>query len=161
TGSTVKGTVRIDGKAPTPQEWKLEGAMQRVTGEKVYREETWLVGENNGLANCVVTLKAKKPADRVVPKPLKKALIDKVGVRYVPRVLVVTPGTQVVFRNKESPCQGFQVTGCRLPDHWFNYMIPKGTEQTVTMRGRDTCSLSCPVRSYAKGYLAVVDTPYF
>src|SRR5262249_23938351 len=86
---------------------------------------------------------------------------DKVGVRYVPRVLVVTPGTQVVCRNKESPCQGFQVTGCRLPDHWFNYMIPKGTEQTVTMRGRDTCSLSCPVRSYAKAYLAVVVPPYF
>jgi hypothetical protein len=161
TGSTVKGTVRIDGKAPTPQEWKLEGAMQRVTGEKVYREETWLVGENNGLANCVVTLKAKKPADRVVPKPLKKAIVDKVGVRYVPRVLVVTPGTQVVFRNKESPCKGFEVTGNPLRAHNFNYMIPPGTEQTVTMGGRDTCRLRCPVRPYAIGYLLVVDTPYF
>jgi gluconolactonase len=160
-GGTVKGTVRIEGEAPAAQEWKLEEAMRRVTSEKVYREETWLVGKDRGLANCVVTLKAKKPADQVAPKPLEKTILDKVGVRYVPRVLVVTPGTEVVFRNKESPCQGFQVVSTRCPEHNFNYLVRPGTEEAVTFRARDTCVVGCPVRAYARGYVVVADTPRF
>jgi hypothetical protein len=157
---SVKGSVLIDGGAPLPQEWKLDAAMLRITGDKVYREETWRVGKNKGLAHCVVTLKAKNPAEQVAPKPLEKALLDKVGVRYVPRVLVVTPGTQVIFRNKESPCRGFQVSG-RRPEHNFNYLIREGSEETVTFRGPDTCPVSCPVRPYSKGYVVVVDTAHF
>lgn len=159
-GAAVTGTVRLDGEAPAPQEWKLDEAMQRVTGEKVYRDETWLVGKDHGLAHCVVTLKAKKPANQAAPAPLKKTVLDKVGVRFVPRVLVVTPGTEVVFRNKESPCRGF-VTGSRRAEHHFNYLIREGNEETVTFRVRDICPISCPVRSYSKGYIMVVDTPYF
>jgi hypothetical protein len=158
--ATVTGIVQVEGDPPAPREWQLDDAMQRVTGEKVYREETWLVGKNKGLANCVVTLRPKKPADQVAPKPLRKAVLDKVGVRYVPRVLVVTPGTQVVFRNKESPCRGFQVASARRPDHNFNCLVLEGTEQTVTLRAPDTCPVTCPVRPYAQGYLLVVDTPY-
>lgn len=160
-GAAVVGTILVEGEVPAPKDWKLDEALQRATGEKVYREETWLVGKNKGLAHCVVTLKAKKPAKQVAPKPLEKAFLDKVGVRYVPRVLVVTPGTEVVFRNKESPCRGFQVNGSPRLDHNFNYTIPEGTEQKVTLRGPDTCLVICPVRPYAKGYIRVVDTPYF
>lgn len=104
-GSAVMGIIRIDGDAPAAKVWMLDPAIQRLTGEKVYREETWLVGENKGLAHCVVTLKAK---NQIAPKPMEKAVLDKVGVRYIPRVLVVTPETQVVFRNKESVCRGFK-----------------------------------------------------
>src|SRR5690242_16285207 len=82
-GTAIKGLVLLDGEPPTPQEWKLDEAMQRVTSEKVFREETWLVGKNNGLAHCLVTLKAKNPADQVATKPLEKTILDKVGVRYV------------------------------------------------------------------------------
>jgi hypothetical protein len=158
---SVKGSVLLDGEAPLPQEWKLDETIQRTTGEKVYRDETWRVGKNKGLAHCVVTLKATKPANQVAAKPLEKAILDKVGVRYVPRVLVVTPGTLVVFRNKESPCRGFQVVSGRRPEHNFNYLIREGSEQTVTFRGPDTCPVSCPIRPYSKGYVVVVDTAYF
>jgi hypothetical protein len=161
TGATVTGSVQIDGVPPAPKEWKLDETMQRATGEKFYREETWLVGENKGLAHCVVTLKPKKAAGTVVPKPSEKAVLDKVGVRYVPHVLVVTPGTEVILRNKESPCRGFQIAGHPRLGQTFNYHIREGTERKITLRGPDTCSVTCPVRPYSRGHILVVDTPYF
>jgi hypothetical protein len=42
----VKGTVLFDGEVPARQEWKLDEAIQRVTGDKIYRDETWLVGKS-------------------------------------------------------------------------------------------------------------------
>lgn len=161
TNATVAGIVQIDGVAPAPKEWKLDETMQNATGEKSYREETWLVGENKGLAYCVVTLKPKKAADAVAPKPLEMAVLDKVGVRYVPHVLVVTPGTEVILRNKESPCRGFHIAGHPRLSHAFNYLIGEGTEQKITLRGPDRCSVTCPVRPYTRGHIVVVDTPYF
>lgn len=74
---------------------------------------------------------------------------------------MVTPGTQVVFRNQKSPCQGFQVSGRPRFDHIFNYNVREGTEQTVTFRGPDICPVTCALRPYSKGYVRVVDTPYF
>jgi len=68
----------------------------------------------------------------------------------------------VVFRNKESPCRGFEVSGRRaLLGNSCSYLIPEGTEKEVTFRGPDTCTIRCPVRPYTRGFICVVDTPYF
>jgi hypothetical protein len=130
--ANVQGTVVIDGTVPAPMEWELEDSLQRVTRENVYREETWLVGENKGLANCVITLRSKNSENRVAPSSGEKTFLDKVGVRYVPHVLVITPDTPVVLRNKESPCRGFKTSGSPRLDNDFNFLIPEGTERQVT-----------------------------
>lgn len=161
TQAAVAGIVRLKGAAPVLQNWKLDEAMQKATGDKTYQEETWIVGPNGGLANCVITLTPKSPTDAVVAPPVKSAVMSKVGVRYVPRVLVVTPATEVVLRNEASPCRGFQITGHPRYPHDFNYLIPEGSEQKITMRGPDRCSVTCPIRPYVRGYIVVVDTPYF
>jgi hypothetical protein len=160
--TSVKGTVCVDGSVPPGEKIKVEDAMRRVTGEEYYVTERWLVGENNGLANCVVTLKAKDPAKRIIAKPLSKAILDKVGVRYVPRILVVTRETPVMRRNKESPCSGFDIKGSKpLLGNQTSYSLVPGSERQTVLRGPDICSVTCPVRAYARGYIHVVDTPYF
>ena len=84
--AAVAGVVRLEGATPAMQEWKLDEAMQKATGDKTYREETWLVDPKGGLANCVITLTPKPPADPVVAPPVKNAVVFKAGMRYVPRV---------------------------------------------------------------------------
>lgn len=161
-GATINGVVQVVGPLPTPREWMLDQTMQRATGEKVYRDETWLIGEDKGLANCVVTLKPKKAAVAVALKPLENAVLDKVGVRYVPHILVVTPGTEVVLRNKESPCHGFAIKGSNHRyEHDFNFAIRPGTEKKVSLRGPDTCSVVCYFRPFSRGHIVVVDTPHY
>jgi hypothetical protein len=43
----------------------------------------------------------------------------------------------------------------------FNYNVREGTEQKVTFQVPDTCPVTCPLRPYSKGYVRVVNTPYF
>src|SRR5687768_11195016 len=149
----VQGTVVLAGEAPTPKKWDLDEPITRLTGEKSYADETWLVGKNGGLANCVVVLRAKNPKDRIAAKPLAGAVVDKVGVRYLPRVLAVTPGTEVVLRNKESPCRGFKIEGKPLLDHSYNFLVREGTEVKAAFKGLDVCVASCPLRPYTRGFI--------
>jgi hypothetical protein len=158
-GGVVTGTVLVEGEVPAPKRHALDGEMRRHTSEPTYADETWLVGPGRGLANCVLTLTAKAPADR--PRPLTGAVLAKVGVRFVPRVLVVTAGTEVTLRNRESPCLGFYLTGHPLRGNHFNYLIPKGKEEKVTLKGPDVAPVSCPARPFTRGYVHVVDTPHY
>jgi hypothetical protein len=154
----VTGVVVVEGEPPAPQSWKLDDAMRQATGEQTYADETWLVGPGRGLANCLVTLRAKDPAKRPETKPQPGVVLEKVGVRFVPRVLVVTPGTEVTLRNPGSPCRGFMVQG---QFHSVSYMIPEGKEQRVTFTRRDVCTVTCGARPYMTGFVHVVDTPLF
>src|SRR5262249_42032886 len=152
--------VRVDGTPPTPRTWKTDVAIQQAFGLTKYTEETWLVGADKGLRNCVVTLRAKNPDHRLTPRPLAKATIIKDMVMYDPRVLVVTPGTPVTLSNTDSPCHGFMIQGTKpQAENQFNHMIPEGEERTVVLKGPDVCSITCPVRPYARGYIHVVDSP--
>jgi hypothetical protein len=155
---TVTGRVELDGEPPQPRSYNLDEIMQKATGQKTYADETWLVGTDHGLANCVVILKAKDSATRPPPKPLDKAIIVKEGVRFVPRVLAVTPGTTVVMRNLKSPCRGFECAG-RF--HQFSDIVWEGKETKESFTRADVCRLSCGVRPYATGYVYVVDSSYF
>lgn len=76
-------------------------------------------------------------------------------------MLVVTPGTEVVLRNERSPCRGFDVRPSRHPENKVNSMIFEGQQQSIRMRGPDECSVTCPLRPYAQGYVQVVNTPYY
>ncbi len=162
-GSVVQGVVRLAGPPPVPRTWPTDAAIQRKFGLTRYTEETWQVGPKGGLRNCVVTLRDHDPDRRMVPRPLSKASIEKDMVRFEPHVLVVTPGTPVTLGNPEdSPCKGFHLAGSRpQAGNDFNFMIPGDREETIRLRGPDVCRITCPVRPYARGFLHVVDTPYF
>jgi hypothetical protein len=156
----VTGTVRLDGKTPPLKVWPLDDVMRLAIGEKTYREEKWLIGMDQGLANCVVTLRNKAAGQQVKAKPQMKANLDKVGVRYVPRVLVISPGTEIVLRNKESPCRGFTIVGKSGREPAHSWIIREGTERKITLHEPDVYSVTCPVRTYAQGYIRVTDSPY-
>ena len=153
----VRGRVKLKGHAPVLAPIPLDETMQRHTGRKTYTPETWIVGEAGGLANVVVWLKPKAP-NQVIAQPLPKLYWDRVDVRYVPHVQVATPGTEIVLRNKESPCKGFSLSGLH---NKFSVMVHEGQEYPVKVKRAEICSVGCLVRPYANGHLVVVDTPYF
>lgn len=153
----VRGRVKLKGPAPALAPIPLDETMQRHTGRKTYTPETWIVGADGGLANVVVWLKPKTP-NQMVAQPLPKLFWDRVDVRYVPHVLVATPGTEIVLRNKVSPCKGFSLSGLH---NNFSVMVHEGQEYPVKVTRAEICSVGCLVRPYANGHLIVVDTPYF
>ncbi len=157
----LRCVVRLDGKAPEARVVKLDAEMRETMGVAEYQEETFLLGKDQGLANCVILLRAKDPQQRAEPRPLKPATFAKVGLRFQPRVLVVTPGTNVSLTNEKSPCRGFKVLSCRNDDHRFAHMVFEGQQERVSFKKPDVCEIGCPLRPYARGFIVVADTPYF
>lgn len=158
---SVRCVVRLDRKAPEGRVVKLDAEMQATMGVAQYQEELFLVGKEEGLANCVILLRAKDPQQRPAPRPAEPATFAKVGVRFEPRVLVVTPGTDVNLTNDKSPCRGFQVVSCRYDDHRFAHMVFEGQQKKVGFKKPDVCAIGCPLRPYARGFIVVADTPYY
>src|SRR5262249_35859885 len=85
------------------------------------------------------------------------AVLEKVGPGYAPRVLAVTAGTRVRFRNVNSPCQGF---ASGSPWHTFNVMVPAGSHHDYTFTRPDLCRGTCNLRPYIVGWVGALDPPY-
>jgi hypothetical protein len=112
-----------------------------------------------GLANCVVTLTAKDRTKQYPLKPLENVVLEKDGPSFVPRLLVVTKGTKLTYRNKNSPCKCFTVRG-RI--HSANPLVPAGSQYEVLFdAGRDICSVSANLRPYMLSWIHVVDTSHY
>ena len=156
--STVTGLVLLDGEPPSPIVVELKEDMQRVTGQKTLTIQPWMVGKNKGLANCVVTLKAKDAAQRVAPKPLERAELEKIGASFVPRIQVVTTGTNLVYRNRNSPCRCFHVSGRHTQT---NPLVAAGEQFELRFDKPDTCQITSNIRPYMLAWIYVVDTPFY
>ncbi len=115
-------------------------------GQPIYRDERWLVDKQGGLANCIVTLIPKRAASPPQVAPLKPLVFRREGVRFVPRVSVVTPGTKVILSNPASPCRGFFFAAEKRPNNRFNYLVPEGEQRVVTLEGPDICRVTCRAR---------------
>lgn len=157
-GARVLGRVVLVGDAPEPGRWDLEEDMRAVSGESEYVDERWLVGPEGGLANCVISLHARGDGPRPVTEPVPDAAFEKVGPRYRPRVLLVTPGTEVTLRNVDSPCNGFALAARK--NRGVSHQITAGSEVPWHADGAEFVPVRCYVRTYMNGAIAVVDTPY-
>src|SRR5262245_22528670 len=155
--ASLEGVVLLEGTRPEPKVLFMRD-LDRLLGGKPFLEQTWLVGKNNGLANCVVTLREVDPASRVSTKPVDKLLLEKKGAIYSPRVVVGTPGSKMVLRNVDSRCQ--EIMGSAVS--WtFSYHIPAGKEQTIILPQPGAIRCHCGVHVNLDCWLVVVDTPYF
>lgn len=156
--NTISGVVILDGELPKPFEVDLQEEMQKVTGKKQLVIQRCRVGENNGLADCVVTLYPKDPKKRKSAAPLKPVTMIKDGPSFVPRVMVVTPKTKLEYRNINSPCKCFRLTGGK---HNSNTLVGVGEKLDIKFEDRDTCRVQSNLRPYMVAWIHVVDTPYF
>ncbi len=157
---TVTGIVTLEEDPPAPFIVKLKPDMQNLTGKKTLSIQPWLVGKNDGLANCVVTLRAKDRTKQALPKPLENAVLEKDGPSFVPRLLVVTKGTTLTYRNKNSPCKCFYLDSRRHPS--VNRLVPAGSEYEIQFDGgHDIFSVRANLRPYMLSWIYVVETPYY
>jgi hypothetical protein len=159
--AAVTGIVLLEGEPPPPTPVALRPEMQRVTGKKTLDIQPWLVGKNRGLANCVVTLEAMDPKQRVAAPPLANALLEKDGADYVPRVLAVTAGTTLTYRNKNSPCRCFDVESSRpLALESIHVHVPAGSSREVRLEKPTICRVSANLHPHMTAWIHVVNTPF-
>jgi hypothetical protein len=160
--ATVTGVVLFEGELPRPTTVALRPDMQRATGQKTVDVQPWLVGKDKGLANCVVTLAAKDPKRRVAAKPVANAVLEKDGADYTPRVLVVTAGTTLTYRNKNSLCRCFDVQSSRsLALEPIHDLVPAGSSREVRLDKPTICRVTANLHPHMTAWIHVVDTPFY
>lgn len=156
TTATLSGRVRLSHFDQKLEEWEIDEDMQAVCNERLFVDESVLLSSDLGLAGCVVSA---HPIDALPPPvPLEGVLYEKVGPRYVPRVLAVTTGTEVLLRNRNSPCKGFMA---RTVYAQFNRTVTAGTEFRHTFERRGVVPIGCDLRMYMRGVIVVLDTNWF
>lgn len=115
--------------------------------------------------DTAVTLRyALQPASKPVSPPV--VVVDQQNLRFLPYLSIVTPGTTVLFTNRDAFDHHVVATAPGLPGaepKVFQTRLPPDPTKpfgvTVTDPGR--YALSCHLHSRMRGYIYVADTPWF
>jgi len=114
-----------------------------------------------------VRLSSGKPASNAVlilegaPKsqPLKKAVVDQRGRKFIPRVTVVTVGTEVEFPNNDTI---FHNVFAEFEAKRFDLgLYPRGHKRTQRFDKPGVVALFCSIHPEMSAFIMVVDTPYY
>lgn len=113
----VEGTIRVNG-TPKPRYGGVRPEERQICGGMVKQMEDLMAGPGGELKNAVVWVEGEmKAADmQLAEEALNQGvpLIDQVKCQYTPRVVLVPPGGQVIFKSSDSTIHnvaGFLPTG--------------------------------------------------
>ncbi|HUJ27810.1 MAG TPA: hypothetical protein VLW85_17415 [Myxococcales bacterium] len=141
--------------APSPAQPPVERKPRRREAAAVTVEGTVSGGGAAGPGGAVVTLKR---TDGPMPamQPAKKVVAQK-NKTFVPRVLAVSVGSSVVFRNEDA----INHNVFSLQPHFDTGLYGAGGEKEETFDKPGVVQLLCNIHASMIGYVVVVDTPYF
>ena len=150
-GGAVEVTVTYTG-APVVEKLKVNKDTQKCGTEAVI--EKVAVGSNKGLADAVVSVPTAKGAPKVL-----KATIDQHGCKFVPHVVVMTPG-EIDIKNSDDILHNIHTYSTVNPS--INKAQPKFKKvMTEKLEKPEFIKLTCDVHSWMLGWVAVLPTPFF
>jgi len=113
--------------------------------------------EGDAISNAVVYLLPSDSANLVVPE--KEEIVDQINKKFAPEVKVITRGSVVSFPNKDD-----------ISHHVYSFSEAKQFElplyqgqaaEPVKFEQAGVVSLGCNIHDWMKGYVLVVDTPFY
>jgi hypothetical protein len=162
---TIKGRFVIDGtppKLPPLQVTKDEFCIKIQP-----KDESVVVGENNGLVNAVVFLRVPR-GGKVVVHPdyaaqLKEpALLDNKDCSFQPHVALVRVGQPFIIKNSDPEPVSHNTNAKLLQNGTFNEIIPVGEERTKQFTKPEPLPMpvNCNIHPFMEGHVLVQDHPY-
>ena len=107
-----------------------------------------------GAAGAVVWL----DAPGLHAAPLKGAVMDQQNKRFIPHILVVTPGTRISFPNNDTV---FHNVFAFFEAKRFDLgMYPRGATRTQIFDKAGVVSVLCNVHSQMSAFIVIIDSPY-
>jgi plastocyanin len=150
-GGTIEAEVKYLG-APVVEKLKINKDTEKCGTEAVL--EKTAVGGNKGLAHAVVSVPAAKGQAAA-----KKASIDQKGCKFIPHVVVMTPG-ELEIKNSDDILHNIHTYSTANPT--INKAQPKFKK---TMKEKfekpEVIKITCDVHSWMLGWVAVVPSPFF
>ncbi len=160
-GAQVTGKVTLDGKAPEAKEIDMSAIKECASQHPdPPLDETIVAGEKGELANVVVSIKADDPSLLGGEVPKEPAVIDQKGCMYIPHVLDMTVGQELVIRNDDPFLHNVHSLAQVNPG--FNFGQPnKDTGKKVDPpKAAETFKVKCDVHPWMNAWIVVVDHPF-
>lgn len=110
--------------------------------------------DGNPVAQAVVALIPSAPS---TAKPLP-AVMGQKDTAFVPHVLAVQTGADVVFQNSDNTRHHVYSFS---PAKKFERTMPSGAEEHVIFDKPGVVAIGCNIHDSMLGYIVVTDTPYF
>lgn len=162
TVGTIAGSVVFDGEMPPPDTIRLDGDPKCVTlaGGNERRTEDVVSGDGRTLQNVFVYIAGGLPPS-IYPVPSTPVVLDQEQCRYVPRVLGIQVGQQLVIRNSDPLLHNVRAEGA--VNEPFDVGTPiKGMEVKRTFATREVMvPFKCNVHAWMNAYVGVLEHPYF
>ena len=162
TVATVSGQVVVDGTPPAAEVIRLDADPKCVplTKSEERRTEYVVVGPGNSLRNAFVYIKEGLPT-RLYAIPSTPVVLDQQQCRYVPRVLGIQVGQQLVIRNSDPLLHNVRSEG--QINQPFDVGTPiQGMEVKRTFSTREVMvPFKCNVHQWMHAYVGVLEHPFF
>jgi plastocyanin len=154
-GGTIRGQVKLQGVAPTPE--KVEITKDEAVCSKTEKvNESLLVGTDKGIRNAVVSIESIERGKR---HRKDGTLLDQKDCRYDPHVVLVPVGASLTIRNSDGILHNLHSHSEENPA--FNKPQPKFKKTLKeTFSKAEIIKITCDAHTWMSGWLVVHEHPY-
>ena len=162
TAGTITGRVVVEGTPPKAQTIRVDGDRTCATlvpgAER--QTETWVVGEDGGLANVFVYVKTGLEG-RSFPVPTEPVVLDQQNCWYTPRVVGVRVGQSFQVLNSDPLLHNVRAQAA--VNQAFNQGQPvQGVRYSHTFSTDEVMvPIKCDVHAWMNAWVGVMNHPYF
>lgn len=161
TDSGLSGKVTLSGQVQKNNVINMaaDPVCSRLHPEPLTTEEV-VVGPENALANVIVYV-SEGPGNRASATPKEPAVIDQKGCRYQPRVVALQVGQKLRVVNSDATTHNIHPLPANNRE--WNESQAAGVPPIETSFGREEIAIpvKCNIHPWMKGYIAVLNHPYF
>ena len=154
-GGSVRGSVKFQGKAPTPSPLQITKFREVC---KDVPNETLLIGPSQGLRYAVVTLEGITKGKALEQEAVHE--LDNLGCRFVPHVLASSVGQFVVFKNSDPILHTAHALFANGQPQ-FNVGLYPGKVSRKPLVAPGVVKIICEVHPWMSAYIVVSDHPYY
>jgi hypothetical protein len=156
----ITGKVTLDGEAPEPQ--KIDMGADPKCKHPDALDESIVVGDKNELANVVVSIKAPEGKKWKVEVPKEPVTIDQKGCQYIPHVVGIIVGQELVVKNSDDTAHN--VRSQSIDNDPFNIAQPgKGTSNKLgnKIKIAERFGIKCDIHPWMLVQVNAFEHPFF
>jgi plastocyanin len=160
TGATVKGVVKLEGKAPAAKTISMSAdpSCARQHASPVLMQEV-MAAANGDLQNVVVFV-SEGLGDRTFESPTQPIEVEQKGCMYLPHVLAVRANQPLQLLNDDPTSHNIHPTPANNRE-WNKAEPPGSKMEEAFAREEIAIPVKCNVHPWMRGYIAVFKHPYF
>ena len=156
----VEVVFNFEGDSSLPESDISEAAASgcHADGSAVDASNRSLVVNGGKVQHVVVTLEPRGH-DPVVPLRAEPQLLDQIGCRFEPHVLVVREGETVSYRNSDGVNHNVNLKAKKNPK-FSETVAPDGVRDSAVSRAEEI-EVRCDIHPWMNAQVMVVEQPYF